>query len=158
MRVLLTLAVVVALPVGTAWAVEKNLSVTTDEDATCRGCNAADTGCDADTTYEEMATVGFTFSTTGGTTHEHTLDLPCDADYTFHVRCLDGSGNANATSSQIDFGIAAEGVDPTPDGGPDNGGQISSGCGCNGGASPVWLALCGLGLLLVRRPRSRCQG
>jgi MYXO-CTERM domain-containing protein len=117
-RVLATIMLMGSLP-NTAYAVIKTLSAQTNETATCRGCQDGVGVCDADTTFDAMGTIGFTFHHAGGNTHEYGIDLACDADYTFYVRCEDSSGNANTTSTRIQFSIAPPGG---TDGGLDGGG------------------------------------
>jgi len=76
----------------------KVLGATTDESATCKGS----------LTDEAYADMDFTFSGGGGTTHTTSLvNLDCNAAYTYYIRCIDGSGNANATSTEASFSIVA---------------------------------------------------
>ena len=45
----------------------------------------------------------------GGTSHSKTLtSLSCGTEWLYYARCIDQSGNANLTSSTINFSIAAE--------------------------------------------------
>jgi len=90
------------------------LEVTTDESATCK----YDT---SDVAYDSMT---YTFATTGGTTHQQSVDLACGGSYRRYVRCEDGSGNQNSSSTEINFTIAAETV-------------IRSGSGAAGGGASV---------------------
>ena len=49
-----------------------------------------------------------TFTTTGGTSHSRTLTGLTDGQsYTYYVRCIDGSGNANTNDYTISFSVAA---------------------------------------------------
>lgn len=74
------------------------LQVTTDEAATCR-YNATDVA---------YASMGSTFETTGGTSHQQTgFSVSNGNSYTRYVRCIDGSGNASAASVTIAFFVAA---------------------------------------------------
>lgn len=77
------------------------LQVTTDEAATCR-YSATDVA---------YASMGSTFGTTGGTSHQQTgFSVSSGNSYTRYVRCIDGSGNASAASTLITFSVAT-----TPD-------------------------------------------
>lgn len=77
------------------------LQVTTDENATCR-YNATDVA---------YASMGSTFGTTGGTSHQQPgFSVSSGNSYTRYVRCIDGSGNASAASAIISFFVSA-----TPD-------------------------------------------
>ena len=78
------------------------LSITTNENATCR--YSTTTG----TSYDSMTN---TFTTTGGTNHSTTITgLTNGGSYTYYIRCQDTSGNANTTDYPISFSIA----NPTP--------------------------------------------
>lgn len=86
------------LPAGTTQTV---ISLTTDEDATCRHSDAVGTA------YEAMTA---TFGATGGTAHATTVTPLADGQaYDFHVRCQDAAGNANDTDFTISFTVAATG-------------------------------------------------
>ena len=66
--------------------------------------------CKFDISDVAYASMGTEFSTTGGTTHTHTItDLPCDAPYAYYARCTDGV-NTNSSSTLISFSIAPEGI------------------------------------------------
>jgi len=87
--------------------VDITLSVTTNENATCK----YDT---SDTTYDLMAN---TYGTTGTTSHSQVISLACDDSYTYYTRCMDASPqqNKNLTSATHTFSIGPpEGVDATP--------------------------------------------
>lgn len=92
-----------ALPAGTTQA---NLTLTTDESATCRWASSAGTS---------YASMSGTFSTTGGTSHTSVpiTGLVNGGSYTRYVRCQDGSGNANTTDYPISWTVASGG-DSTP--------------------------------------------
>ena len=78
------------------------LSITTNENATCR--YSTTTG----TSYDSMTN---TFTTTGGTNHSTTITgLTNGGSYTYYIRCQDEAGNANTTDYPISFSIA----NPTP--------------------------------------------
>jgi hypothetical protein len=98
-----------------------SLLATTDENATCK----YDT---ADVAYSSM---GDTFSTTGTTSHAQTLNLACDASYTYYIRCQDALNNANGSSSTASFSIGVSGLN----GGARTGGSGSLRSGGNGGMS-----------------------
>ncbi len=83
-----------SLPLGTT---STTLSLTTDEDATCRYETMADTP------YASMTN---TFSTTGATSHDTPLSgLSDDNLYTYYVRCLDTSDNTNTSDYPISFSV-----------------------------------------------------
>jgi hypothetical protein len=90
------------LPAGT---VQTTISLTTDQNATCR--------------YAAVAGVAYgampnTFTTTGGTTHSTLVTgLVNGNGYTFYVRCQDSGGNANQDDFSITFSVAQPG-DTTP--------------------------------------------
>lgn len=71
------------------------LQATTDESATCKYSTT-------DVAYASMAN---TFSTTGTTSHSQALSLGCGISYTYYVRCIDGSDNANTSSTAITFSV-----------------------------------------------------
>jgi hypothetical protein len=74
------------------------LQVTTNEAATCRYHTS-------DVAYASM---GSTFGSTGGTTHQQTgFSVSNGQSYTRYVRCIDGSGNASTASTAINFSVAA---------------------------------------------------
>lgn len=106
---------------------QTTLSVTTNENATCRYSTTANTS------YSSMTD---TFTTTGTTSHSTTIIGLSDGNsYTYYVRCQDSSGNANTTDYAISFSIASA----SSGGGGGGGGSIivSSGGGGGGGAVSV---------------------
>jgi len=78
------------------------LSLTTDENATCK--------YGEDVAYASMAG---TFDGTGTTSHSKTLSLACDATYQYFVRCKDSLDNTNLSSVEINFTIAPYAADTT---------------------------------------------
>lgn len=72
------------------------LAVTTDESATCR------TSLGADSTYAQMQAV----LTGAGTAHTLGVPVADGLSYSRYVRCIDGSGNANASGTQIHYSVA----------------------------------------------------
>jgi hypothetical protein len=81
------------LPAGTTQA---TLSLTSNENATCRYATAVGTA------YGSMPN---TFSTTGGTAHSTVVSgLANGQSYTYYVRCQDAAGNANIGDLAISFG------------------------------------------------------
>ncbi|RLC36714.1 hypothetical protein DRH29_03970 [candidate division Kazan bacterium] len=83
-----------ALPAGTTQA---TLSLTTDEDATCRYA------VDADTEYSEMTGI---FGTTGEKDHSTLITGLADGNsYTYYVRCQDRLGNTNGNDYAISFSV-----------------------------------------------------
>ena len=90
------------LPSGTqaAGTTQVTLSLTTDENATCKYSTSAGTA---------YASMTGTFSTTGGTTHSTTITgLSNGNSYNYYVRCTDGS-NVNSDDYTISFSIASSG-------------------------------------------------
>lgn len=78
------------------------LQITTDENATCKWNGQ-------DVAYDNM---NWTFNTTGGTSHSHTLSgMNCGGSWMYYARCRDGSGNTNVVSTEISFSIA-DGLSP----------------------------------------------
>ncbi len=85
-------------------ATQANLSLATDENATCRYATVAGTA------YASMVN---TFSTTGGTAHSTGISgLVGGATYSYYVRCQDGSGNINPDDYAITFTVGVVGSDP----------------------------------------------
>ena len=86
------------LPAGTS---QTNLSLTTDESATCRYATTAGVA------YGSMPN---TFSSTGGTAHSTLVSGLVDGtSYSYYVRCQDGTGNANPDDFVITFSVAKRG-------------------------------------------------
>jgi hypothetical protein len=84
-----------ALASGTT---QTTLSVTTNENATCRYATVAGTA------YASMAN---TFTTTGGTSHSTTVTgLANGGSYNYYVRCRDAANNANTSDLTISFSVA----------------------------------------------------
>ncbi|KKT82454.1 MAG: LamG domain protein jellyroll fold domain protein, partial [Candidatus Giovannonibacteria bacterium GW2011_GWC2_44_9] len=84
------------LPSGTTQA---TLSLTTDENATCKYSTTAGTP------YSSMPN---TFSATGGVSHSTTVTGLTDGNtYTYYIRCQDAVGNVNADDFIIAFSIAS---------------------------------------------------
>ena len=94
------------------------LSLTTNENATCRYSNVAGTS------YDLMTE---TFTTTGNTSHSTTVDGLSDGNsYTYCVRCQDTSNNTNTDDYEISFSVATQGGGGSGDDGDDD----SSGASC----------------------------
>jgi hypothetical protein len=91
-----------------------NMTVTTNENSTCKyGAS--------DVAYASMLN---TFNTTGGTSHLQNLSgLMNGSSYTYYIRCIDGSSNANTTSTAISFNVSNT---PTP---------VNGTCGSSNGQS-----------------------
>src|SRR3989344_3684755 len=101
------------LATGTTQA---NLSLVTDENATCRY------GTVVSTAY---ASTTDAFATTSGTAHATLVTaLQNGQAYNYYARCIDSAGNANIDDFVISFSIAAAPVVPPP---------ASSGSGSGGG-------------------------
>ena len=84
------------LAAGTAQA---TLSLTTNENASCRYATAAGVA------YGSMSK---TFTTTGGTAHSNTVSgLINGGSYSYFVRCQDTFGNANTNDFTISFSVAS---------------------------------------------------
>ncbi len=89
-------------PVGTT---QTTLSLTTNENATCRYSTTANTS------YSSMTNI---FLTTGGTSHSTTISgLQNGQTYHYYVRCQDSAGNTNTDDFQITFSVATP-ADTTP--------------------------------------------
>ncbi len=85
-----------ALPVGTSSA---SVSLTTNENATCRYATGAGVGYDA---------MSGSFSQTGTTTHAAQIgNLSAGQSYEFYVRCRDSAGNVNQDDFRIAFSVSA---------------------------------------------------
>lgn len=81
-----------------------NLTVTTNEAATCRWGTT-------DVAYGSMSN---TFTGSGGTSHTYSLiGLTNGTSYTRYVRCQDTAGNAMSTSVSVSFSVAGVVVPPT---------------------------------------------
>ena len=92
------------LAVGTT---QTSLSLTTNENATCRYATAAGVA------YGSMANV---FTTTGGTGHSTTVSgLTNGGSYSYFVRCQDTVGNANTNDFIISFSVALSSANTTAD-------------------------------------------
>lgn len=88
------------LPAGTT---STTVSLTTDEDATCRWMPTSGTP------YASMTN---TFATTGARAHSMTAGGLSDGQtYRRYVRCIDGSGNANTSDYHISWSVASLPVD-----------------------------------------------
>jgi hypothetical protein len=84
------------LPAGTT---QTTLSLTTDENATCRY------GTTSGVAYGSMVN---TFSTTGAMTHSTLLSgLVSGSNYSYFVRCQDAAGNANTDDYVIAFAVSS---------------------------------------------------
>jgi hypothetical protein len=82
-----------------AGTTQTTISLVTNESATCKYSTTAGTA------YSSMAG---TFSTTGGSSHSKTITgLTNGSSYTYYVRCIDASGNANTSDLAISFSIAS---------------------------------------------------
>jgi Concanavalin A-like lectin/glucanases superfamily/Putative esterase len=93
------------LPTGTlaAGTTQTTLSLTTNENATCRYATTAGVA------YNSMPN---TFATTGTTAHSTTVNGLTGGSYSFFVRCRDAAANANTNDFSIMFSVA-----PSPDSG-----------------------------------------
>ena len=90
-----------ALPVGTT---QTSISLTTDENATCRYSTTAGVA------YSAMTN---TFSTTGALTHSTTVTgLVNGGSYNYYVRCQDTAGNPDTTDFPIAFTVSADTTPP----------------------------------------------
>jgi hypothetical protein len=90
-------------PTGTlaAGTTQTSLSLVTDENATCRHSQTANTA------YASMTN---TFTTTGGSSHSTMVSgLSNGQSYTYYVRCQDGAGNANTSDYSVSFTVASGG-------------------------------------------------
>jgi hypothetical protein len=101
-----------ASPAGTLAAGTSSivLSLTTNETAQCRW------GTDPVTAYDALPN---SLTTTSGTFHTSTLTGFADGQtYLRYVRCRDGAGNANTTSTIVTFSVGFAGPAPVPPAGP----------------------------------------
>ena len=81
-----------------AGTTQATLSLTTNENASCRYATAAGVA------YGSMINV---FATTGGTGHTTTVSGLSDGEsYSYHVRCQDMAGNANSDDVTLSFSVA----------------------------------------------------
>ena len=90
-----------AAPSGTlpASTTQTSLSLTTDENATCKYSTTANTS------YSSMSS---TFSTTGSTNHSSLITgLTNGQSYNYYVRCQDTSNNPNTSDYSISFSVAS---------------------------------------------------
>lgn len=88
------------LPTGSlsSGTTSATLSLTTNENSTCRY------SASANTSYSSITN---TFSTTGGTTHTQTLTgLTDGTSYNYYSKCQDTTGNANTADYSITFSVA----------------------------------------------------
>ena len=86
-------------PAGTTSVI---MLVTTNENATCRYATTASTA------YNSMTN---TFTTTGGTAHSTQITgLSNGQTYNRYVRCRDTAGNANASSTTVNWSVAQAGT------------------------------------------------
>lgn len=95
------------LPSGTvaAGTTQTNLSLTTNENATCKYAVTAGVS------YASMTN---TFTTTGTTTHSKLITgLQNGTSYSYYVKCVDSSSNANTNDYTISFSVALP-ADITP--------------------------------------------
>ena len=82
----------------TAGTTQITLSLTTDENATCKYSTTAGTA------YGSMTG----FSTTGETSHSSTISgLSNGQSYSYYIRCQDSSSNANSDDYTISFSVAS---------------------------------------------------
>ncbi len=91
------------LPSGTlvAGTISTALSLTTNENATCKYATTAGTS------FSSMTN---TFTTTGSTSHTKVVSgLVNGATYSYYVRCQDTAGNANMSDFTISFSVASYG-------------------------------------------------
>ncbi|MCI5159113.1 MAG: hypothetical protein D3906_11900, partial [Candidatus Electrothrix sp. AUS1_2] len=80
------------------------LSVSTDENATCRYNK------DFDEDYSEM---GGVLSETAGTGHHVTLGQLAEGSYIYYIRCMDEQGNINSSGTKVDFDVTEDTAEDT---------------------------------------------
>jgi len=88
------------LPTGqlSSGTTQTTLSLTTNEDATCRYTTNSGVSYDS---------IGSTFSTTGGTSHSVSLLNISDGNiYNYYIKCKDSAGNKNNSDYVISFSVA----------------------------------------------------
>jgi len=94
--------VVSAFTAGSITAAGATLSVTTNENATCRYANT-------ETAYASMTAM----DVTGTTSHSHVLaGLTGATNYNYYVRCVDTSGNTMTTSAHTFFTTLSDSTAP----------------------------------------------
>ncbi len=81
-----------------------NLSVTTDENATCKYSSTPDTA------YNSMEETFVATSTV--TYHSRTISVLPDTSYAYYVRCSDEAENVNTSDETISFSIPADATPP----------------------------------------------
>jgi hypothetical protein len=105
------------------YSASQTIQIITNENSICAICADATTGCDDDSSYSEILSVGEAFTTTGGTTHSIAKDVDAETAYAYYASCRDTSANQNAmdgtTSGEEPKAISfttgtAEGADSTP--------------------------------------------
>jgi hypothetical protein len=105
------------------YSASQTIQIITNENSICAICADATTGCDDDSSYSEILSVGEAFTTTGGTTHSIAKDVEAETAYAYYASCRDTSANQNAmdgtTSGEEPEAISfttgvAEGGDGTP--------------------------------------------
>ncbi len=105
-----------ALPSGTLTydTTQVDISLDTDKNAICRFSANSDIAFDNQTI----------FSTTGGTSHSHTINgLISNTAYTYYVKCRDELNNTNTTDYLISFFVDTETFTPPSSGGGGGGGS-----------------------------------
>ncbi len=93
--------------VGGTSPVTVSLSLTTDEDATCKYCQQG-TGCGEATAYDSMT---LTMDGAGTTSHSKSIALAAPSSWLYYVSCADVVLNKNPTPLGISFATSL--IDPT---------------------------------------------
>ena len=110
------------LPLGTT---ETNLTLTTDENATCKYSTTAGTA---------YASMTGTFDTTGSTSHSTAISgLTDGTTYHYYVRCQDSLSNANTSDYAIVFSVSDMDAPTVPD-------SLSGSAGSSSKISLSWTA------------------
>lgn len=91
-------------PSGTVGGGSVTISVVTDEDANCKFSNK-------NRFYDSLSN---SFASTGKKNHSAQTGPLNNGDYIYYVRCKDKAGNANISSSRIEFKVSGSGGDTTP--------------------------------------------
>ena len=112
-----------ASPSGSiSYRTSATLSVTTDDNATCRYSN------------EDIDFANMTAMTDAATTHTQVVTVAASTSYTFYVRCSDWANNTNNESAVISFSVGKK----TSSGGGGGGGGSGSVVTYNPSTSQTW--------------------
>ncbi|MCK4891279.1 MAG: chitobiase/beta-hexosaminidase C-terminal domain-containing protein, partial [Candidatus Pacebacteria bacterium] len=90
-------------------ATQTNLTITTDENATCKYSTTQNT---------EYSSISNTFTTTSSANHStQIINLTSGSSHTYYIRCIDASDNANANTSDYTISFSVASAPSNPSGG-----------------------------------------